>query len=71
MRPESQYEVGYQRVALASTALFDMQLNHATRCQFPAEELRGKEDGWYLNVGDKEGTTEETFDVASFIGQGR
>jgi hypothetical protein len=27
------------------------------------------EDGWYLNVGEKEGTTESAFDVASFIGE--
>ncbi len=71
MRPESQYSVGYERVVLASTELFDMQLGHATRCHFPDESLRGKEDGWYLNLGDREGVTESVFDVASLIGEGR
>ena len=71
MRPDSKYSVGYKRVALGSTELFDMQLNHATRCQFPAEEYAGKDDGWYLNLGDAEGTTEDVFDVSSIIGEGR
>jgi hypothetical protein len=71
VRPESKYGVGYERPALASLAMFDMQLNHATRCQFPADEFAGTEDGWYQSVGDAEGTTEDVFDVSSIIGQGR
>jgi len=71
MRPESKYSVGYQRTVLASVEMFDMQLNHATRCEFPDVSYRDKEDGWYLNVGDAEGVTEEVFDVASLIGEGR
>jgi len=71
VRPESKYGVGYERPALASIAMFDMQLNHATRCQFPADEFAGKEDGWYQSVGEAEGTTEDVFDVSSIIGEGR
>lgn len=71
MRPDSEYEVGYKRFVLSSTEMFDMQLNHATRCQFPHQDFAGKEDGWYLNHGDAEGTTESVFDVASIIGEGR
>ncbi|MFN2427700.1 MAG: DUF1329 domain-containing protein, partial [Candidatus Binatia bacterium] len=71
VRPESKYGVGYERPALAGIALFDMQLNHATRCQFPADEFAGTEDGWYQSVGDAEGTTEDVFDVSSIIGEGR
>ena len=70
MRPNAQYEVGYKRMVISAISLFDMQLNHATRCQFPDESFTDEET-WYLNLGDKEGTTENAFDVASFIGQGR
>jgi hypothetical protein len=71
MMPHSKYSVGYKRAVLSSVALFDMQLNHATRCQFPDEAFKNTEDGWYLNVGEEEGTTESVFDVATFIGEGR
>jgi hypothetical protein len=70
MSPNSKYSVGYERGVLAGVELFDMQLNHATRCQFPDEAFKN-EDGWYLNNGDAEGTTESAFDVATFIGEGR
>jgi hypothetical protein len=70
VRPESKYSVPYKRILLSGVELFDMQLNHATRCQFPDASFKN-EDGWYMNVGDQEGTTEQAFDVASFIGEGR
>ncbi|HXC50811.1 MAG TPA: DUF1329 domain-containing protein [Candidatus Limnocylindrales bacterium] len=71
MRPESKYKVGYNRIVLSNVEMFDMQAGHATRCQFPDESLKGQEDGWYLNTGSEEGTTENAFDVATFIGEGR
>jgi hypothetical protein len=71
MRPESKYKVGYKRIVLSNVEMFDMQLGHATRCQFPDESFKGQEDGWYMNAGEEEGTTENSFDVASFIGEGR
>lgn len=70
MAPDSKYDPGYERQMIANISLFDMQLNHATACQFPAEEFKGQ-DAWYLNVGDVEGTTESTFDVSSIISEGR
>ena len=70
MRPGSKYKVGFKRIVLSNVEMFDMQLNHATRCQFPDESFKN-EDGWYLNTGTEEGTTEQAFDVASFIGEGR
>jgi outer membrane biosynthesis protein TonB len=70
IREGSKYKVDYLRTIIAGISLFDMQLNHATRCQFPADGFP-EEDGWYMNLGDQEGTTEQAFDVASFIGQGR
>jgi hypothetical protein len=71
MRPDSKYTWSSDRVVIAGLSLFDMQLDHATRCQYPARELAATEDGWYLDVGDAEGTTESVFDVATFIQQGR
>ncbi|MBI5505920.1 MAG: DUF1329 domain-containing protein [Deltaproteobacteria bacterium] len=50
--------------------MFDMQFNHATRCELPAHDAPG-EEGWYYNFGDAEGTTEEVFMVSAFIGSGR
>ena len=70
MAPNSKYTAGYKRAVPSGVELFDMQLNHATRCQFPDEAFKN-EDGWYLNVGEEEGTTENVFDVASIIGEGR
>ncbi|MFN2375205.1 MAG: DUF1329 domain-containing protein, partial [Candidatus Binatia bacterium] len=70
MRPGSKYDVPFERVVLSGIALYDMQFNHATRCQFPDESFK-EEDGWYLNAKEEEGTTESAFDVATFIGEGR
>ena len=50
--------------------MFDIQLNHVTRCQFPSPDEKG-EEGWYYNMGDKEGTTEDIFSVSHFIEIGR
>jgi len=71
MRPESKYKFNYDRAILAGLAMFDMQENHATRCQLPAASAMETEDGWYMNVGDREGTVESAFDVSSLIGEGR
>jgi hypothetical protein len=70
MSPNSKYSVGFERAVLASVEMFDMQLNHATRCQFPDEAFKN-EDGWYLNMGEQEGMSNSSFDVATFIGEGR
>jgi hypothetical protein len=57
-------------VFIGSFSLIDMQLDHATRCQFPAETAKD-EDGWYYRFGAAEGTTVEEFSVSNFIGGGR
>ncbi len=51
-------------------SIFDMQLNHSTRCQTPDHEY-GNEDGWHFNVGEGEGVTESVFSVAGVIGEAR
>ena len=70
MREGSKYKPDYKRFIISGISMFDMQLNHATRCQFPGEGFPD-EDGWYMNLGDEEGTTEQVFDVSTFIGEGR
>lgn len=47
--------------------MFDMRDNHATRCQLPREDA-GKLGAWRLHLG---ATTNNDFDVSSFIGEGR
>jgi len=59
-------ELGY----IPGFVLFDMQFNHATRCELPARDAVG-EEGWYYNFGAAEGTTEEIFEVSTFIDSGR
>jgi len=55
---------------ISAFTLIDMQLNHATRCQFPSPDAKG-EEGWYYRFGAAEGTTEEKFSVSNFIQAGR
>jgi outer membrane biosynthesis protein TonB len=60
----------YDQFYIPSLSMFDIQLNHVTRCQFPSPDEIG-EEGWYYNMGDKEGTTEDIFSVSHFIEVGR
>lgn len=55
---------------IASISLYDMQLDHVTRCELPSSMTVG-EQGWYFNFGDGEGTTEEEFSVQGMISRGR
>ncbi|HXC51359.1 MAG TPA: DUF1329 domain-containing protein [Candidatus Limnocylindrales bacterium] len=55
---------------MASISLFDMQLDHVTRCELPAAAATG-ERGWYFNEGDEGGTTEAEFEVSGMIAKGR
>src|SRR5205085_5763251 len=55
---------------MASISLFDMLLNHVTRCELPAAAT-DNERGWYFNEGDDGGTTEREFTVSGLISRGR
>ena len=69
--PEAQRSVyDYEQQYLPALSMFDMQLDHATRCRLPSPRFAG-EEGWYFNFGDAEGTTEEVFNLSSVISQGR
>jgi outer membrane biosynthesis protein TonB len=60
----------YDQFYIPSLSMFDIQLNHVTRCFLPSPDEKG-EEGWYYNMGDKEGTTEDVFGVSHFIEIGR
>ncbi len=60
----------YEQQFLPALTIFDMQLEHATRCLLPSPAFPG-EEGWYFNFGDAEGTTEEPFLISNIISSGR
>ncbi len=60
----------YDQQFFPSLSMFDMQLEHATRCKLPSPEFPG-EEGWYFNFGEAEGTTEEPFQLSTIIASGR
>jgi hypothetical protein len=69
--PEAKRAVyDYEQQFLPAITMFDMQLDHATRCTIPSRSIPG-EEGWYVNFGDAEGTTEEAFALTTIISQGR
>jgi hypothetical protein len=51
----------------ANFSIYDMQLDHATRCESP-DSGHPDEEGWYFNFGDAEGSDESVFTVAGVIG---
>ena len=69
-RPSSKIEYPHEQFFYPAFSMIDMQFDHCTRCQLPSPTFPG-EEGWYINVGDREGTTEEVFEVSSFIQTGR
>lgn len=60
----------YEQQFIPALSIFDMQLEHATRCLLPSPSAPG-EEGWYFNFGDAEGTVEEVFLISNIIASGR
>ena len=60
----------YEQQFIPGLVIFDMQLEHATRCSLPSPAFPG-EEGWYFNFGDDEGTSEDVFLISSIIAGGR
>lgn len=69
-REDATYESAYERRFYPSITMIDMQLEHATYCSLPSSRFPG-EQGWYINVGDKEGTVEGVFELSAIISAGR
>ncbi len=64
---ESVYPV--EMIFISGVTVFDMQAEHTSRCQFPAEDSTS--EGWYYWWMEKGGTNPDDFDVANFIQAGR
>ena len=60
----------YEQQFIPALSIFDMQLEHATRCLLPSPEAAG-EEGWYFNFGPGEGTVEDVFLISSILSSGR
>jgi hypothetical protein len=58
-------EMGY----IPSIVMVDVQLQHATRAALPSQKVAGAE-GWFFNLGDKAGVTEDWFQIAHLIESG-
>ena len=64
------YEAPHERRFFPSITMIDMQLEHATYCSLPSHRFPG-EQGWYVNVGEEEGTVEDFFELSAIIAAGR
>ena len=69
-RDEATYESTYERRFFPSITMIDMQLEHATHCSLPSDKFQG-EQGWYVNLGDQEGTTADYFALSAIIAAAR
>ncbi len=69
--PEAERVVyDYEQQFIPAIVIFDMQLEHATRCLLPSPAYPG-EEGWYFNFGEAEGTSEDPFLISNIISSGR
>ena len=69
-RDDAAYTSAYERRFYPSITMVDVQLEHATYCSLPSSRFPG-EQGWYINVGEKEGTVEGVFELSAIIAAGR
>ena len=69
-RPGAQYGSEWEVAYRPSITMVDMQLEHATHCSLPSD-LFPEEQGWYVNLGEEEGTTEDFFALSAIIAAGR
>jgi hypothetical protein len=54
---------------LPAIVMVDVQLQHATRAALPSQKSEGTE-GWFFNMGEKSGVTEDWFKIAHLIESG-
>lgn len=67
--PGAKYGFDWEVAYRPSITMIDLQLEHGTSCALPSDKFAG-EQGWYVNLGDQEGTTEDFFALSALIGQG-
>ncbi len=68
--PDAKYGQPWEYGYRPSIAMIDLQLEHGTSCALPSHRFPG-EQGWYVNLGDEEGTTESFFELSAIIAAGR
>ena len=68
--PGAKYSMPWPYGYRPSISMVDIQLEHGTYCSLPSSRFPG-EQGWYVDLGDEEGTTEEFFDLSQIIAAGR
>ncbi len=66
----AKYQSKHKRQFSPSITMVDIQLEHVTYCSLPSNRFEN-EQGWYMNVGDVEGTTEEYFALSNIIKSAR
>jgi hypothetical protein len=62
-RYKLEYEVPYE----PSITMVDMQKQRATSCELPSRNFPD-EQGWYVNVGENEGTMDSWFSLSATLG---
>jgi hypothetical protein len=68
--PGAKYGFDYEVSFNPSITMVDMQLQHATHCSLPSDKFPG-EQGWYVNLGDEEGTPADVFALSAIISASR
>jgi hypothetical protein len=68
--PDATYSHEWDVSFNPSISMVDFQLEHATHCSLPSDTFPG-EQGWYINLGDEEGTTADYFALSAIIAAGR
>jgi hypothetical protein len=68
--PNAKYVAPFPRRFFPSITMVDVQLEHGTYCALPSHRFPG-EQGWYINLGEQEGTTEDFFALSNIIAAGR
>lgn len=68
--PKVSYSYATPRMFIYGFSVVDIQLEHGTRAAIPGMAFP-EEPGWYIDVGDAAGSTEEWFTIASLIRAGR
>jgi hypothetical protein len=68
--PGSKYGMPWPFGYRPSISMIDIQLEHGTNCSLPSSRFPG-EQGWYVYLGDEEGTDENFFDLSAMIAAGK
>lgn len=68
--PDAKYVMPWPFGFRPLISMIDIQLEHSTSCSLPSSRFP-VEQGWYVYLGDREGTTEDFFDLSAVISAGR